>query len=436
MAADTEQTASGRVVLADTSALTLGDLHIEPSLRRVAHAGGREEIVEPRVMQVLVALILAKGRILSRDELLTRCWHGVVVGDDAINRVIGRLRRLADGIGGGAFRLETITKVGFRLVRSDQNRGVSQVVSEGDQADDRTEPLLAVLAFENLCEDSNMTWFSDGVSEEIQQTIARTTKLRVIGRSSSFQFRGAAKAAGQVATTLNATHILDGSVRRSGAKVRISAELTECAGEISIWSDRFDRDLVDIFALQDEIAGAVANALEAAFAPSALNPRIAPEVYDLYLKGRTMFSDDGAALDLLEIVTKRAPSFAPAWALLAYLRAMRGRDDSPTGISTADRKLIVEGADTALRLDPREGLALAALSVIQPYARYEKREEFLVQALACAPNDAALLAAMSGFCASVGRLRESFEWASKAYQIDALDPGAAHWYANQMFEVG
>ena len=118
MAGQAEPDLARRVVLANTPALSLGDLHVEPSLRRVANADGREEIVEPRVMQVLVALIQADGRILARDELLTRCWHGVVVGDDAINRVIGRLRRLADGIGGGAFKLETITKVGFRLVES------------------------------------------------------------------------------------------------------------------------------------------------------------------------------------------------------------------------------------------------------------------------------------------------------------------------------
>lgn len=431
----TEDRESGRIVLADTSSLTLGELHIEPSLRRVGHADGREEIVEPRVMQVLVALIRAEGRILSRDELLVRCWHGVVVGDDAINRVIGRLRRLADGIGDGAFKLETITKVGFRLVQN--SRDVDTRILPTASAGPATVPLLAVLAFDNLCEDPDMAWFSDGVSEEIQQTIARGTGLRVIGRASSFQFRGPEKAAGRVAAALNATHVLDGSVRRSGSKVRISAELTECAGQTSIWSDRFDRELVDIFALQDNIAGAVASALKAAFAPSISTRRIAPEVYDLYLKARASFSGDGAVeIDLLDRVTELAPSFAPAWALLAYIRATKGRNDSPTGISADDRRLIVEGATMALRLDPRAGLALATLGVIEPYARYANRERYLREALSCAPNDASLMAAMSGFCASTGRLEEAFDWATKAYLIDALDLGAAHWYPNHMFELG
>ena len=105
-----------RVHLGRAPVIRLGALLIEPGLRRVAHDDGREEIVEPRVMQVLVALAQSGGEILTRDDLLASCWHGVVVGEDAITRVIGRLRRLAAGIGEGQFRLETITKVGYRVV--------------------------------------------------------------------------------------------------------------------------------------------------------------------------------------------------------------------------------------------------------------------------------------------------------------------------------
>jgi TolB-like protein len=136
-------------------------------------------------------------------------------------------------------------------------------------AADPTEPLLAVLAFDNLSGDAEMAYFSDGVSEEILQTVARGAELKVIGRGSSFQFRGRDKAAAHVAAALSATHVLDGSVRRSGNKVRIAANLIECERETTIWSDRFDRELSDVFALQDEIAAAVAAALKVAFADGA-----------------------------------------------------------------------------------------------------------------------------------------------------------------------
>ena len=143
------------------------------------------------------------------------------------------------------------------------------------------EPLLAVLAFDNLSGDPEMAYFSDGVSEEIQDTVARGADLKVIGRSSSFQLRGADKTVKRVVEELHATHILDGSVRRSGDRVRITTQLIECAGGTTLWTNRFDRDLTDIFALQDEIAASVAEALKTTFAPAPKAGSIDPAAYDL-----------------------------------------------------------------------------------------------------------------------------------------------------------
>lgn len=113
---DGSSAGDGLIRLGREPMIRLGALTIEPGLRRVAHDDGREEIVEPRVMQVLVALARSGGAIITRDDLLASCWHGVIVGEDAITRVMGRLRRLAEGIGEGQIKLETITKVGYRLV--------------------------------------------------------------------------------------------------------------------------------------------------------------------------------------------------------------------------------------------------------------------------------------------------------------------------------
>lgn len=253
-----------RIRLSEEEPLRLGALTVEPALRRVAHDRGPAEIVEPRVMQVLVALIHAEGRILSRDELLMSCWHGVVVGEDAINRVMVRLRRLLDGVGQGAFKLETVTKVGYRLVPAAPPVELARPAAAAPR---HAEPVLAVLAFDNLCDGEDMAWFSNGVSEEILQTVASGAALRVIGRGSSFQFRGADKAAANVAAALNVTHLLDGSVRRNGSTVRVSAQLIECAGQTTLWSSRYDRELTDFLAVQDEIAGAVAAAVASVFAP-------------------------------------------------------------------------------------------------------------------------------------------------------------------------
>ena len=132
-------------------------------------------------------------------------------------------------------------------------------------ADDNV--LVAVLPFETLSDDAEMTWFSEGVSEEIFQAVGRCTALKVLGRAASFQFRGPRKVVSQVAAEFHATHVLDGSVRRYERRVRVCAHLIECGGQTTLWSQGFERELSDVFALQDAIAEAVAEALRSALRP-------------------------------------------------------------------------------------------------------------------------------------------------------------------------
>ena len=417
-----------RITLAREASVKLGALRIEPALRRIAHVDGREEIVEPRVMQVLVALVRAGGGILTRDDLLMSCWHGVVVGEDAIDRVIGRLRRLAGGIGDGQFKLETITKVGYRLVSTDPR------AEPRAPAAATTEPLLAVLAFDNLCEGDDMAWFTDGVSEEVLQTVARGSDLKVIGRGSSFQFRGADKAAAHVGAALKATHVLDGSVRRSGTTVRIAANLIECAGETTLWSDRFDRELSDVFALQDEIATAVAAALKVVFAPAAEAEVVDPEAYILYLKALEIrnrgldISTLGAVTRLLDEATVLAPKFARAWALHATIQAERLDYDELEQPHAVTRAKVADAAEAALSLDPGLGAAHQALGQLKPTGQFAEREALHRKALSVAPNDPTVLTNASLFFAEVGRIGEAVRYAERAYRLDPMYPWAANWY--------
>jgi TolB-like protein len=120
------------------------------------------------------------------------------------------------------------------------------------ESSEAAEPLVAVLAFDNLSSDPEMQFFSDGVSEEIIQRLSNGAQLKVIGRTSSFQFRGERKA--EAARTLNCSHVLDGSIRRAAGRVRISAHLVEASSQTTLWSDRYDGGLEDIFTVQDEIS--------------------------------------------------------------------------------------------------------------------------------------------------------------------------------------
>jgi TolB-like protein len=246
-----------RVDLAREPAFQLSAVHVRPATREVVGFSGLREVLEPRVMQVLVALARRRGEVVSRDELIDSCWRGRMVSDDAVSRCVASLRRL--GAMCGCMAIETIPRVGYRL---------DEVVANSE----RREPadpqvLVAVLPFETLSDDAEMAWFSEGVAEEIFQAVGRCTSLKVLGRAASFQFRGPRKVVSQVAAEFHATHVLDGSVRRHERRVRVCAHLIECGGQTTLRTQGFERELSDVFALQDAIAEAVAEALREALRP-------------------------------------------------------------------------------------------------------------------------------------------------------------------------
>ncbi|MEO8812541.1 MAG: TIR domain-containing protein [Caulobacteraceae bacterium] len=301
------------------------------------------------------------------------------------------------------------------------------------------EDLLAVLPFDNISGDSEIGFFSDGISEEILQTVASIPALKVIGRSSSFQFRGAAKATANVASRLRATHILDGSVRRNGDRVRITATLVECAGQTSIWSGRFDRDLSDVFALQDEIAAAVAAALKLVFSADATPRKVDPAAYELYLRARRLVgvrvtAEEG--LDLLGAVVRLAPDFAAAWSSLAIARAVDARRIGDPVEFAGRRGGVVDAAERALALDPGSGLAFAALSLLEPHASYARRETLLDKALAAGASDGETLRQASYFHYGVGRVRKSFDLVEQAHRLDPLNQSIVLSHAERLGDTG
>jgi adenylate cyclase len=301
------------------------------------------------------------------------------------------------------------------------------------------KPVLAVLAFDNLSGDAEMDYFSDGVSEEILQTVSRTSALKVIARSSSFQFRGADKAAVQVAAQLGATHLLDGAVRRAGPRVRISAQLVDCASQTTLWSDRFDRDLSDVFALQDEIAQAVSAALQVAFAPSGSVEPVDPLAYELYLRARKLEVESKSAqmrIELLEQAVARAPRFAAAWAALCQARVSQARHGPRPRPFVELKAGVMQAADTALALDPGAGQAYASLSQLRPWGDYVQRETLLQKAVSVAADEAATLALMGAFCNHVGRIREALGYLRRAYELDPFYPLTADIYGAVLGAAG
>jgi TolB-like protein len=306
---------------------------------------------------------------------------------------------------------------------------------DSEKAHRNTEPLLAVLAFDNLSSDPEMEFFSDGVSEEIIQRLSRGAKLRVIGRTSSFQFRGERKA--EAAESLNCSHVVDGSIRRAAGRVRTSAHLVEASSRTTLWSDRYDRSLEDIFAVQDEISENIAGALHQTFS-SCSSGAADPAVYDLYLRAspKSYAPDElRAHIGLLEVVTQRAPDFAEGWGRLAYLRAWL-HFYQPFADRPASAERVAREAGCALALDPQSIDAMTAqLFVIPPFGRFIEGDA-VVERIRRAPGSGDGRRYLGWYLRTMGRVREGLEEDERAYRLDALHPMSANLVALARMAAG
>jgi TolB-like protein len=257
----TENWPAHRIALAREADFALGAAQVSPAAREIIFAG-RRRVLQPRIMQVLVLLARNKDKVVSRDQLVTSCWGGLSVSEDAVQRAIARLRQFADESGEAPFRIETIARVGYRLT---EHAADDPVPASPKIAHPQASAIpIAVLPFVNLSSELEQEYFSDGLSEELMNRLARTPGLRVAPRTSSFIFKGQAVDVKQVGETLGVTHVVEGCVRKSGQCLRISARLADSAEGYCLWSQTYDRQIDDVFAIYDEIAGAVSSALHAA----------------------------------------------------------------------------------------------------------------------------------------------------------------------------
>src|SRR5579864_2266726 len=314
---------SAPIDLAREADLRLGSALVRPSLSEVVVASQTIRL-QPRVMQVLVALARADGEVVSRDELLASCWGGLAIGDDAINRCIGRLRRLSEEEARGAFTIGTLPRVGYRLSHALDRRSPPPAQAAVRKLS------ICVLPFVNVSDDPQQEYFSDGISEDIITDLSKVSALSVVARNTAFTFKGKSVNVPDLARELGVSHVLEGSVRKAGDRVRVSAQLIDGASGHHIWAERYDRDLTDIFALQDEISEAIVTALKLKL---MLREKMAierrgtdsVEAYDLYLLARSFYLagnyGDPRRDEVIERLVGQAveidPDYAEAWALLA-----------------------------------------------------------------------------------------------------------------------
>ena len=329
----------------------------------------------------------------------------------------------------------------FQVCHPDLPQSFPPLKSQAVPAD-KEMPSIAVLPFINMSRDEENEYFADGLSEELLNVLAKIRGLRVASRTSAFSFKGKGVDIPTVAQKLNVATVLEGSVRKSGKRVRITAQLIEVASDSHLWSETYDRELDDIFAVQDDIAQSVVKELRAALmgetsdkvasTSTAAEVRQAatgrsdnPEAFQLYLQGkfygeRVTQADTDKAIDLFRRALAIDPSFALAWAGLSqihFVQAGYGFAPINEGFERAR-----EAAQNALRLAPDLAEGHIALGTVLEGNdwNFTAAEASFRRALELAPGDANALRAAAQLARIMGRVDEALELLRKAVALDPL----------------
>jgi adenylate cyclase len=332
----------------------LSDLQIDTGRQLVSRAD--DPIPLPKLSyDLLLVLVRAAPNLVSLDELMRLVWPGIIVSPETVSQ---RVKLLRDA-------LDDDPRVP-RYIRGLRGRGYQIVAAVKEIGDDpaATSPAInsaksvAVLPFLDMSEKKDQEYFADGITEDIITDLSKVSALAVVSHNSTFLYKGKIVDIRTVARDLQVSHILEGSVRKAGNRVRITAQLVDGSSNDHVWAERYDRDLNDIFAVQDEISESIVMALKLTLLPSekkAIQQHGTDniEAYNLYLMARQLYvtGHEGDARRAEGIVrlcgraTEIDSSYARAWALLALgqmiLRFLHGRrfDD---GLAAAERALALD----------------------------------------------------------------------------------------------
>ena len=289
------------------------------------------------------------------------------------------------------------------------------------------ENSIAVLPFVNMSDDASNEYFSDGISEELLNLLAKIPQLRVISRSSAFSFRGKDIDIPTLAEQLNVAHVLEGSVRKAGNKVRITAQLIEARSDTRLWSDTYDRELDDIFAIQDEIAAKVVERLKITLlGDTPVTRKTVPEAYALFLQARYLRQTgdpgrDAEVVKMLEQALVIDPDYVPALLELSLKLYLNSRGNKLHRDEEGLRRA-TELANKALAIDPNNGAAIAhhAYGLMDNDRDLQAAANEFMKALQLDPGNADLLKMASTFASLIGRHDEAIILMKRALELDPL----------------
>jgi TolB-like protein/Tfp pilus assembly protein PilF len=394
--------------------------------------------LEPQVFDLVVHLMENRDRVVSKEELIDKIWHGRHVAESTLTSRINAARKAVGDSGAEQALIRTIARKGFRFV------GVVQTGTEDGapaelaaphrelepQATLLDRPGIAVLPFINMSGDRAQEYFSDGISEDIITALSKLRWFFVIARNSSFVYKGRSVHISEIARELGVRYVVEGSVRRSGDQVRISAQLNDVTTGSHLWAERYDRSIEDVFAVQDEITEAIVSAVEPhLYAAESFRAQQKPpgsmDAWDLVMRAlshywRVTQEDNTAAQALLEKAIEIDPHYGKALGLLANSRifgAHMGWAPMGSVIEQATREALaaveadsedawahiglaysylfarrfddaIAEFELALRLNPNFAFSHAFYAVTLCYAgRYDEGDAAIRRALRLSPRD-------------------------------------------------
>lgn len=445
---------------------------------------GQERVpMPPKPYDMLRYLVENPGRLITQDELLEKLWPEIYVNPELIRKYILDIRKILGDRPDKPEFIETVTKRGYRFIASVVDvdatnptkptaieEGVanetirsrpegafrkrslwklafipvlavavaaaisreSRVARNGPTVASSNDPSIAVLPFADMSPGKDQEYFSDGLAEQLIHELAKKSSLKVVGRSSAFQFKGKSEDLRAVGRKLGVANVLEGSVRRDGNHLRITAELIKADDGFQLWSQTYDREIKDIFAVQDEIARSTAEALQPKLlgskgqaVPSPVRSAN-PEAYQAYLQANyfTVRGQNkenlGKALDYSDAAIKLDDKYAPAWAL----RASVLNEMAEVGLANV-REGFREArgdAERAITLDPSSASAYMALATAQIDCdwNWDAADTSITKAADLEPGNAEVFRIRSYLSRVLGNLDQAIKFQERAVALDPL----------------
>jgi TolB-like protein/DNA-binding winged helix-turn-helix (wHTH) protein/Flp pilus assembly protein TadD len=462
-----------------------GPFSLDPQ-ERTLWRDGKVLAVTPKVFDTLLFLVRNQGRVLSKDELLQEVWPGTFVEEVNLAVNISNLRKLLGESPQDGRYIVTVSGRGYRFVaavretgRAAEERGDAKIDSSQDrleevpQSNPRLRPngrkwaiaaavvlvvlagigsylwrqhrarklsaaidaSIAVLPFSDLSQGKDQEYFSDGLADELANDLEKIRGLKVIARSSAFQFKGKNEDLRTVGRKLGVANVLEGSVRREGNRVRITAELTKVDDGFQLWSETYDREIDDLFAVQAEIARAVSVALQVRIldpSPGADSSHFHrnPAAYEPYLQGQYFLArgedkdDLEKALGFVDQAIQLDPGFAPSWAL----RSLVINTAATIGLRDHEKSFLEarDNAEKAIALDARSAAGYLALGWVKLGYEWDwdGADAALKKAAYLQPGSAVVLSYRAYLYECLGRLDEAIALTQEASVLDPLRTNA------------